>query len=256
MSFTLSYPFRNTAQTARGRWYDIDARDAAEATITIYDEIGLYGISSKVFQQELASVTANRITVHLNSPGGEVFDGVAIYRALKDHPAHVTVRIDGVAASIASVIAMAGDKVVMTKRAMMMIHEPYAMAAGTADDMRKAAVALDKMGDTIGGIYSDRAGGTVTEWRAVMAKETWYSDEEAVAAGLADEVVADKAARNSFDLSRFRNAPSPEDEADVEATSDINEETQEPAQPDAGAGARLAAAAAALEVSNAHSDAA
>jgi ATP-dependent protease ClpP protease subunit len=246
LAFTLSYPFKNTTQSAHRRWYNIDAK-VDEAVITIYDEIGSWGLSSKVFQQELAAVEAKRIVVHLNSPGGEVFDGVAIYRALKDHPAHVTVRIDSVAASIASVIAMAGDRVQMTKRSMMMIHEPYAMAAGTADDMRKAATALDKMGDTIGGIYADRAGGTAESWRAVMAEETWYSDEEAVAAGLADEVIADKAAKNSFDLSRFRNAPAPEE--------DINEDTPT-AEPDSGADARLAAAAAALEVANAYSDAA
>lgn len=218
------------------------AATGGAAEVWIYDEIGLWGVSARDFTTELVALDADAITVHLNSPGGDVFDGVAIYRALKDHPANVTTRVDSIAASIASVIAMAGDRVLMTRRSMMMIHEPFALSMGTAGDMRKAATALDKMGDTIAGIYSDRAGGTAAEWRARMADETWFSDDEAVDAGLADEVLREAAAKNSFDLSIFRHAPKlPEQQDDPEPEGWVSASDR-----------LLQVARARLEVANAH----
>lgn len=201
---------RATADLRRGRrdWYRIENATGDEAVIYIYDEIGFWGVTAADFVRELSAVSATRLTVRLNSPGGDVFDGIAIHTALRDHPAAVEVRVDSLAASIASVIAMAGDRVVMAKHSTFMIHDPFALAIGDAQDMRKMADVLDQLGDTIAGVYAERAGGSVREWRDRMLAETWYTDRETVDAGLADAVAGDEAStENSFDLSIFRNTP-------------------------------------------------
>jgi ATP-dependent protease ClpP protease subunit len=126
-------------------WYAIRARDTG-AEVSIYDEIGAYGVSAKSFLDELASLPGDGpLTLRLNSPGGSVFDAVAIYNALKRHPGPVSVWIDGIAASAASYVAMAGDEVVMPENAFLMIHDPSGFVMGTADDMRAMAEALDKI---------------------------------------------------------------------------------------------------------------
>jgi ATP-dependent protease ClpP protease subunit len=207
----------DTVEAAGGRAgradspYRIQARlgeDAAD--IFLYAEIGFWGIDAQSVVRDLSDLGAvSTLNVHISSPGGDVFDGVAIYRALRDHPATVNVQVDSMAASIASVIAQAADegRLVMARHSMMMIHEPWAFVVGDAADMRAMATALDKMGEQIAGIYAERAGGTRAEWRERMQAETWLSDEEAVALGLADAIAEDEATENSFDLSIFRNAP-------------------------------------------------
>lgn len=199
---------RNAEEVRKGRrdWYRIEAK-AGRADVYIYDEIGFFGITASEFVSDLRSVDTGKLTVHINSPGGDVFDGIAIHTALKEHPADVEVRVDSLAASIASVIAMAGDHVVMARHSTFMIHEPFGMVLGNSADMRSTADVLDRLGDTIAGVYADRAGGSVREWRAFMEAETWYSDQEAVDAGLADEVSGDAQAKNAFDLSIFANVP-------------------------------------------------
>lgn len=162
----------------------------SDTEVWIYDEIGMWGISASDFARDLAQVDTDQITVRLNSPGGEVYDGIAILNALIGHPAAVTVKVDGLAASIASVIAMAGDKVVMGSHSEMMIHEASTFAMGNAADIREVADMLDRVSDNISQVYAERAGGKPQDWRALMLAETWLSAEEAVAAGLADEVAA------------------------------------------------------------------
>ena len=201
---------RNQADVRRGdrHWFRFEAKAGADsAAVYIYDEISWFGITAQQFIDELRGVTAKTIALHINSPGGDVFDGIAIHNALRQHPATVNVTVDGIAASIASVIAMAGDRVEMAKGAMFMIHEPFAMTIGDAADHRKNAEALDKMAVTIAGIYAARAGGSVDYWRGLMAEETWFTDEESVTAKLADVLATAPAATNAFDLSVFRNAP-------------------------------------------------
>lgn len=217
---------RPVAQLREGKrdWYRITDRMQARdedgggifAEIYIYDEIGYWGITAANFVAELTAVTSDRITVHLNTPGGEVFDGLAIYGALKQHQANVTVHVDSLAASIGSVIAMAGDRIIMARNATMMIHDGHGLCAGNATDMRELADLLDKTSDNIASVYTDRAGGTVKDWRKKMKAETWYNADEAVKAGLADEVAAvDGSPSNSWDLSIFNytgrdTAPDPE----------------------------------------------
>jgi ATP-dependent Clp protease protease subunit len=190
------------------RWYEFRARVKDAAEIVIYDEIGAFGIPAKAFLDELKALgPVAELTVRINSPGGSVFDGVAIYNALKRHYAAITVWIDGIAASIASMVAMAGDEVVMPENAMLVLHDPSGLVAGTASDMRATAEALDKMAAAMIAAYRDKSGRDDAEIAALMAAETWLSGEEAVELGLADRVEQPVKMAAHFDLSRFRNAP-------------------------------------------------
>jgi ATP-dependent Clp protease, protease subunit len=189
------------------RWYDFRAQ-ARGAEIVIYDEIGAFGIPAKAFLDELKALgPVAELTVRINSPGGSVFDGVAIYNALKRHNASITVWVDGIAASIASMIAMAGDEVVMPENAMLVLHDPSGLVAGTASDMRAMADALNRMKSGMVAAYRDKSGRDDAEIEGLMAAETWLSAEEAVALGLADRVEQAVRMAARFDLSRFRHPP-------------------------------------------------
>jgi ATP-dependent protease ClpP protease subunit len=209
---------RPVALLKQGRmdWYRIQAKAGSDTTdVYIYDEIGYWGTTAQDFVKELQDVSTSKIDLHLNSPGGDVFDGIAIYTALKEHKATVNVRIDALAASIASVIAMSGDTRSITKPGTMMIHDGWGLAVGNAQDMREMADLLDQQSDIIANIYTDRAGGSRDQWRERMKAETWYNAEEAKAAGLVDEIRGDsKDTENSWDLSIFNHpgrdqAPAP-----------------------------------------------
>jgi ATP-dependent protease ClpP protease subunit len=187
---------RNLQSKGARSWYEIKNKAEASATtqVMLYDEIGGWGVYARDFLMELSAIEGP-IDLHISSEGGEVFEGVAIYQALKQRGG-VTAYVDSLAASIASVIAMGADRVVMAKNATMMIHDAAGMAMGDAKTLRDLADLLDKTSDPIASIYSDKAGGTPQDWRAVMQAETWYSAQEAVDAGLADEVLGDITARN------------------------------------------------------------
>lgn len=179
------------ARRAAGRsWYRVENR-ADVAEVWVYDAIGEWGVTAQDFVTEVRGITAKRIDLHLNSPGGQVFDGVAIFNALVNHPAEVTAYVDGLAASAASFIAMSGDTIVIEKNARMMIHDAAGLCIGNARDMRELADLLDGLSDTIAEMYADRAGGTRQQWRDAMHAETWYTAAEAVAAGLADRIAGE-----------------------------------------------------------------
>ena len=170
-------------------WYQIKNATKDRAEIFLYGAIDDWdGISAAGFTQELRNVTASAIDLRINSPGGLVFEAVAIYTALKRHPATIDVHVDGLAASAASFVAMAGDSVSIEKPAKMMIHDARGIVIGNAEDMRTMGVLLDELSDTIASIYADRTGKSVTHWRSEMRAETWYSAEQSVKAGLADHV--------------------------------------------------------------------
>lgn len=179
-----------------GRWFDIRNADGANgdaATVRIYDEIGFWGVTEDDFARELTAITAGEIEVQISSPGGDVFAGVAIYNALRAHPARITTRVDGVAASIASVIAQAGDHRVMLGGAQMMIHEAFGGAIGSAAELRDFADLLERQNENIAAIYAARSGGDVEDFKARLAAgDTWLTAAEAVDLGLADEVVDPK----------------------------------------------------------------
>lgn len=194
-------------------WYRIEARTEGVADVYIFDEIGESfwggGVTSSAFQDQIRGITAPQINVHINSVGGNFFDGVAIMNSLRDHDSRVVVHVDGLAASAASVIAMAGDEIVMNLGSQMMIHEAHGGAHGPADTMLEMVAALNSSSESMAQIYADRAGGTPAEWRAAMKAETWYTAQEAVDAGLADRVDKSVKAEDitaKFDLSIFAHA--------------------------------------------------
>ncbi len=172
-----------------GRWYDIRNASGDVAEVRIYDEIGFFGITADDFVKELAAITAPQIHVAINSPGGDVFDGIAIYNALRNHPATVTTRVDSLAASAASLIVQAGEHRTMFDSSQMMIHEAWGVAIGNASEMREFADILEMQDEIIADIYASASGKEASIFRDLMAKETWLRAEEAVAQGLADEVV-------------------------------------------------------------------
>ncbi|MEU4804321.1 head maturation protease, ClpP-related [Actinosynnema sp. NPDC023587] len=157
------------------------------AAIYLFQEIGYWGVSASEFVQQLNQLNVDFLDVHINSPGGEVDDGVAIFNALRQHRARVTVYIDGLAASAASFIAMAGDEVLISQFAQVMIHEAHGLEFGDAADMRAMADLLDRYSDNIAAIYASRSGGPTAQWRELMRVETWFTGAEAVDAGLADD---------------------------------------------------------------------
>lgn len=169
-------------------WYRITnfADDIAE--LSIFDEIGFWGITEGEFSDQLAQVTASRLTVKINSPGGSLFAGIAIGNMIRAHPAHVTSRVVGLAASIASVIMLAGDEIVIEAGGQVMCHDALGMLCGNAADAREFADFLDRQSDNLADAYAARTGGTREEWRARMVKESWFMADEAVAVGLADRV--------------------------------------------------------------------
>ena len=188
-------------------WYSICALNEG-AEISIYDEIGAYGVSAKAFLADLGKLPDKApLTLRLNSPGGSVFDAVAIYNALQRHAGTVTVSIDGIAASAASYIAMAGDEIVMPENAFLMIHDPSGMVMGTASDMRSMAEALEKIGASLLRGYAAKSGKPEAEIAILMAKETWLDASEALEMGFADTMSGPVRIAASFDVSQFQNAP-------------------------------------------------
>lgn len=193
-------------------WFRMQAKEDQTADIYIYDEIGGWGISARRFTEDLISLgNLSHINLHIHSPGGEVFDGIAIYNQLKNHSATITVYIDGLAASMASVIAMVGDTVIMPKNAMMMIHKPWGVSWGDANDMREYADLLDKLENVLIPAYVAKTGKTTEEITAMLEQETWLDGDECVEHGFADKVIEPVKAMASLTSKRieeFSSMPS------------------------------------------------
>ena len=174
------------------RWYAIQPSANSEAPgsveISIYDEIGFGGVTAKDFLAEVKKYKGQHIDLRINSVGGSVIEGAAIYNSLRRHKGGLTVHVDGLAASMASVIAMAGEEVVMADNAMLMIHNPWSMSMGDADDLRKEADVLDKLKNTLVNAYARKTGMEATTIASMMDEETWLDATEAVAMGFADEI--------------------------------------------------------------------
>lgn len=186
------------------------------AQIDIFGDI----VSEKWFDEETSATSfrdalkelgdVSTINLSINSGGGSVFDGIAIYNMLKSHKATVNVYVEGLAASIASVIAMAGDTITMRSGSMMMVHMPWTLSQGNAEEMRRTADTLEKTGDSIVDIYSERTGISPDDIRNIMNDETWLSAEEAVEQGWATKLDKKEAVMNSVPkeiLGRFSNVP-------------------------------------------------
>lgn len=170
-------------------WYRItNNAGTRQAEVAIFDEIGWLGVSAEEFVAEIKALDVDQITVQINSPGGDVFDGLAIYQSLIDHPAKVVTRAVSLAASAASFILQAGDERLIAPHATVMIHNAMGLAVGTAVDMRETADLLDKASANIASIYAEASGRPVAEFVEAMNAETWYSADEAVSAGLVDRI--------------------------------------------------------------------
>lgn len=202
-------PFRRPSASLR-------VVDAAkdEVDVLLYDEIGFWGITASDFRRELDGIKANTINLRVNSPGGDVFDGIAIYNALREHPAKVVTHIDGVAASMASMIALAGDEVRMAENGFLMIHNPWALVVGNADDLRKEADLLEQISGSLLMAYEAKSPATSEQIKTWMAEETWFSAAAAKEAGFVDEVMGVESEEDAiaslaaaFDLSIYAHVP-------------------------------------------------
>jgi len=174
------------------RWYAIQSSADSEAErsveISIYDEIGFGGVTAKDFLAEVKRYKGQHIHLRINSVGGSVIEGAAIYNSLRRHKGGLTVHVDGLAASMASVIAMAGEEVYIADNAMLMIHNPWSMTMGDANDLRKEADILDKLKNTLVNAYARKTGMETEDIAAMMDEETWLNSTQAVAMGFADEI--------------------------------------------------------------------
>lgn len=193
-------------------WYSIPTIEAKgkSTDIHIYDEIGVHGITAKSFLEDLRGLKGKDLTVHINSTGGDVFQGQAIYTALKNYNGKVTVKIEGLAASMATIIALAADKVEMTSNSLFMIHSPMSNVFGNKAQMRKQINALEKVETTMLSVYKAKTNISEDEIEQMMARETWLSAHEALELGFVDEVLGAVKVVAKYDLSGYQNKTSEE----------------------------------------------
>ncbi len=184
-------------------WYNFKQTDTDPAVLSIFDDIGAFGVSAKSFLNDLASAQGDSVRVEINSPGGDVFAGLAIYNGLRNSGKKVNVRVLGLAASAASLVAMAGDTIEMPENSFMMVHNPWGFAMGGASDMRDTADMLDKLGASLASTYAKRTGKSAEEITALLDAETWMSAAEAVDAGFATAVISEVPVKAAFDLDRL-----------------------------------------------------
>lgn len=177
------------------RWNSaLAAKDEDEDSISIYDPIGVdpwtgSGYTVKRLDGVLRHIGKKNVVVNINSPGGDLFEGIAIYNRLREHPGEVTVRVIGLAASAASVIAMAGDTIQVGRTAFMMIHNVWVIAMGNRNDLRDAADQLETFDGALVDAYATRTGREKKEIAKLMDKETWFSGSQAIESGFADELL-------------------------------------------------------------------
>jgi ATP-dependent Clp protease, protease subunit len=194
-------------------WFSVQAKapDSKIIEADIYESIGYFGVSAIDFIRGIkAQLPADEIILNINSPGGEVWDGLAIYNYLKGISAKVTVNIMGLAASAASFVAMAGDKVVMPGNSLLMIHNAWTYTGGNKEGLKQALEMLQKADNSIISIYAAKTGLDTAELATMMDAETWMSADEAFAKGFADEVTKEVKLAASFDLSAFSYQHTPD----------------------------------------------
>jgi ATP-dependent Clp endopeptidase proteolytic subunit ClpP len=205
-------------------WFKVENSADTEKKIQIYDEIGGWGIRAIDLINEINSGdTKLPLNVYVNSPGGDLVEALAIFNAIQRYEGDTTVYVDGIAASAASYIAMAFDKVVMPKNTMMMIHDPISYAVGNADEMRDTADLLDKFKNSIISGYANKSGKTAEEISALLSNETWISADEALEMGFADEVIDPIEVVAISKVWNFKNAPQNLIEQEQPADTDIKE---------------------------------
>lgn len=199
-------------EPAAQTWYTLRASSQRGVVdLMLYGEIGAWGISANQFARDLKALgDVTQINLHVHSPGGDVFEGMAMYNLLRQHPARVEGTVDGLAASMGSVILMAADVIRIPENAMIMVHKPWGIQGGDADEMRRYADLLDKVEDSLVAAYTNKTGKTADEVKTLLAAETWMTGAEAVELGFADELVGALeafAALNSQRMQEYTNMP-------------------------------------------------
>ncbi len=227
MKNRLNKLYADNRQASARRFEVVAKDDSADVEIFLYDHIVSSeeeaewwgGVAPESFVKAVYAVDS-KATIHLrvNSPGGSVFAARAMEQALRGHKGKVIVHIDGLAASAATFIAMAGDEVVMAKGAMFMIHKAWTGMWGNSEDLRKEADLLDKIDGTLAETYADKTGKGQDEISAWMAAETWFTAQEALDAGFADSIAEQDAKASAWNLSAYANAPKLEKQARTEPT--------------------------------------
>jgi ATP-dependent protease ClpP protease subunit len=187
-------------------WYSIQARADQPAEVSVHAEIGMWGIDAATFLRDLKQIQSSTINLSINSPGGSVFDALAMLNGLRASGKEIRVSVLGIAASAASVLAMAGDHVSMPENTMMMVHKPLLGLRGNADDLRSAADILDKVQDGIGKVYMSRWKGTEEELAQALTDETYFTAAECLEHGLCDEVTASVPVEASFEVDALPEA--------------------------------------------------
>lgn len=173
---------------AQGTRFEAVKAEAKPTVVELYDEIGFWGVSAKDFRDQIRNIDGD-FTLRVNSPGGDVFDGIAMFNDILAHKGKVKVEVVGVAASIASVIAMAGDEITIASNAFFMIHNAWTIAWGNRHDMRDAADVLEQIDEAIARTYVGRAKSGIRAVREMMDDETWLSASDAVDKGFADKLI-------------------------------------------------------------------
>lgn len=211
-------PFSVPSGQPPRKWYSIAKKSAKEGELLIYDDIGAgfftEGVTAAQFTKDLHALgKLDELSIRISSYGGDVSDGLAIYRVLAGYAAHKTVHIDSVAASIASVIAMAGDEIMISEPAQIMIHDAWGFAMGNARDLRAYADHLQTTSEQLAKVYIDRTGNKTQAVRDWMEAETWFTSAQAVENGFASVVeenvkaVASASPAYNVTLHRYRNIP-------------------------------------------------
>jgi len=187
-------------------WYNIKAEASSKsADVYIFDEIGTFGLTAQSFIEEIKSYKDTPMSLHINCVGGDVFEGMAIYNVLKKRTARTTVYIEGIAASMGSVIALAGDDVVMAENSLFMIHNAWGGAMGEATEIRKTAALLDKISGEIADIYTKKTNLPYNRVKEMMDEETWLSADEAFNLGFIDSISDAIKVAAKYDVSKFKN---------------------------------------------------
>ncbi len=187
------------------KWYDIQNKADNSADVYIFDEIGTYGITAQEFINDIKDLKDTPINLRINSLGGDVFDGMAMYNVIKRREAKTTVYIEGIAASIATIIALGADEVVMAENSLFMIHNAWGGSMGEAKDMRKTADTLDKITGELTDIYIKKTGLPYDSLAEMMDEETWLNANEAFSYGFIDTISDSIKVAAKYDVSKFKN---------------------------------------------------
>ena len=189
----------------KGQWYNIQNKASETADIYIFDEIGMHGVTAQDFIGEIKELKNTPINLRINSLGGDVFNGMAIYNVIKKREAKTTVYIEGIAASIATIIALGADEVVMSENSLFMIHNAWGGTMGDAKDMRKSAETLEKISTELTEIYMKKTGLSYDVVSNMMDEETWLNSEEAYELGFVDTISDAIKIAAKYDVSKFKN---------------------------------------------------